>query len=394
MRRFGGGCLVFAMLLMAGSVSPVSAQSGAVSVEAEGVAAVLNGNVSSARTQAIVNAQRNAVEQGVGLILDSNTVTENYELIKDKVLTSTQGFVTKYLVLSEGASPDRASYKVKIKASVAKGLLEDRLSALRILHKKMGNKRVMVVYFSENPNALQRTHGANRAALGAIRDELNRAGFRLFNEAATAQAYNRIERAARVDRAADDLIALALDQRADILVRFENIAGTRGAKGGAFSAAFTTIRLSAFDAASGRQIADAMVEGKQLLRANAGPYDWEKGLATAGEKAARQAATQAITRLTEYYRQIGDEGFNYLVIFKGFDDDQKDVILDFLENTPGFQNLSERANTIDFMEVELFSSEQASRLRRLIRAGMKKKGIALQTQSTQGNRIIFGNPKP
>lgn len=364
----------------------------AAEVEAEGQAAVLNGNAASARNQALLNAQRNAVEQGVGLVLDAKTATENFQVIQDQVLTSSQGFVTSYLVLSEGLSPDRSTFTVRIKAQVSEDMLEDRLSALRILHQAMGNKRVMVVYHSDNPNALERNHGANREALGAIRDELNSAGFRLFNQSATDQVYASIERAARVDRPTEDLIALALDQRADILVRFENIAGQRGPSGGAFSAAFATVRVSAFDATTGRQIADASVEGKQLLRANAGPYDWEKGLATAAEKAAREAARNTVSKIVDYYKQIGDEGFNYLIVFRGFDDDQKDVILDVLESTPGFRNLSELKNTIDYMEVEVFSSEDASRLRRLMRAALKEKGLSLQTQSGVGNRLIFNNP--
>ena len=61
-------------------------------------------------------------------------------LFLSSVLTSSKGFITNYLVLKEGRTPDGSTFKVTIKANVAKKLLEDRLSALRILHKKMGNK--------------------------------------------------------------------------------------------------------------------------------------------------------------------------------------------------------------------------------------------------------------
>ncbi len=363
----------------------------AAEVEAEGVAAILNNNMAGARKQALLNAQRNAVEQGVGLILDSRSVAENFQIIRDQVLTSAQGFVSRYTVLSEGPAPDQQSYTVRIKADVSEDLLEDRLSALRILHKAMGNKRVMVVYHSDNPNALDRNHGASRTALQTLRSELNNAGFRLFNEAATAKVYTQIERATRVDRPVDDLIAMALDQRADLLVRFENIAGQRGPKGGLFSAAYATIRVSVFETTTGRQIADTKAEGKQLLQAKAGPYDWERGLSTAADKAATSAAREAIDRIAEHYRRVGDEGFTYLIVFRGFNDDDKDRILDYLENTPGFTDLSELKNTVDYMEVELFSSEGASRVRRMLRAGLKEQGINLQTQSTARNRLVFSN---
>lgn len=378
-------------LLLAGNLlAPLPAR--ATEVTAEGAAAILNGNVASAKNQALINAQRAAVEQGVGLILDSKTVSENFQIIKDEVLTSSQGYVTKYLIVSEGQTPDRLTYKVKIKAEVAQNLLEDKLAALRILHKKMGNRRVMVVYQSDNPNALKRNHGAVTAALQTIRDGLNEAGFRLFNEAATEKVYSQIERAARVDRPVDDIIAMALDQQADIVVRFEDIGGERGPAGGAFSAAYATLRVSVYDTTTGRQIADAQEEGKVLLRANAGPYDWEKGLAEASSKAAKGVTNEAITKIAEYYKQVGDTGFVYLLVFKGYSDDEKDVILDFLEGTPGFKQMSELKNAPDYLELELFSNEEGSRLRRLIRAGLQDKGLKLQTQQSAGNRIIFANP--
>jgi hypothetical protein len=361
----------------------------AVEVEAEGQAAIFGGNVASARKQAVINAQRNAVEQGVGLILDSNSVMQNYQIIKDEVLTSSQGFVTRYVVLSEGRAGK--AYRVKIKADVSKSLLEDRLSALRILHKKMGNKRVMVIYHSTNPHALPRNHGATTASLQTLRDELNRSGFRVFNEQATEKVYRQIEQATRVDRPVDDLIAMALDQKADILVNFENVSGKRGAKGGMFSAAYSTIRVSVYDTATGRQIADTQTEAKQLLSARAGPYDWEKGLATASSKAAKEAADEAITRIADHYKQVGDRGTAFLMVFKDFDDDEKDVILDFLENTPGFQQLSELKNTVNYLEVEVFSGEQPTRLRRIVRAGLKDKGLKLQIQFSGRNRIVFAN---
>jgi hypothetical protein len=378
-------------LLCAGMLlAPLHAR--ATEVTADGMAAIINGNIAGAKNQALLNAQRAAVEQGVGLILDSKTQSENFQVIKDEVLTSSQGYVTKYLVVSEGQTTDRTSYKVKIKAEVATNLLQDKLSALRILNKKMGNKRVMVIYQSDNANALKRNHGAVTAALQTLQDDLNAAGFQLFNQAATDKVYAQIEKAARVDRPVDDIIAMALDQQADIVVRFEDIGGQRGPAGGAFSAAYATIRVSVYDANSGRQIADSQQEGKVLLRADAGPYDWEKGLADASSKGAKDAGDDVINKIAEYYKQVGDTGFAYLLVFKGYSDDEKDVILDYLENTPGYKQLSELKNAPQYLEVELFSSEDGSRLRRLIRAGLQDKGIKMQNQQSAGNRIIFANP--
>lgn len=386
---------ILTLAILAGLSAPLLIQPSpghAQEITAEGQAAILNNNMAGARKQALRNAQRNAVEQGVGVLLDSKSISQNFEIISDKILSSSQGFVSKYKIISEGKTSDLQSYRVKIKATVSKSLLKDRLAALRLLHKAMGQKRVMVIYHSENPNALKRTHGASRSSLQTIRDELNRSGFRIFNENATNKVYKQIARALGNGGEVDDLIALALEQKADLLVRFENVAGKRGSKGAMFSAAFSTIRISVHETTTGRQVADSIAEGKQLLRAKAGPYDWEKGLADASVKASREAIKETIGKIAGYYRTIGDEGLNYMVIFQGYDDDQKDLILDYLENTPGFSNLSELKNTRDYMEVELFTSQSASRLRRMIRSGLKEKGIQLQTQSTARNRLVFSNP--
>ena len=363
-----------------------------VEVIAEGEAAIFGGNVGSAKKQALVNAQRAAVEKGVGLLLDSKTISRNFEIIKDEVLTSSQGFVKSYKIEKEGRTPDGSGYRIQIKAEVAKDLLENRLSALRILHKKMGNKRVMVIYQTRNKNAMPRNHGATTAAFQTLQDRLNKAGFRMFNKDITAKVYESID--GQKQKAVEDTIAVALAQRADILVSFEQIAGKRSAGEGMFGSAFSTIRVSVFDTTTGRQIADSQLEGKQLVRAKAGAYDWEKALSSAASKAADQAGEEIVAKIADYYKQQGDQGTAYLIVFRGFNAEQKDMILDFLENTPGFQQLSELRNNPELIEIEMFSGESPSRLRRMIRAGLKKAGINLQIVSSTRNRFIFANPNP
>ena len=365
----------------------------AIEVTAEGIAAVLNNNLAGAEKQALRNAQRNAVEQGLGVVLDSKSRTENFQLIQDRVLTASEGFVTKYSVLSKGPTPNGKNFRVKIKATVSRTLLKDRLSALRILHQATGQKRVMVIYQSENPNALERKHGANRTALQTIRDALNREGFRVFNEGETRKVYSQIERAARVDRPVEDIIAMALDQQANLLVRFENIAGKRGPKGGLFSAAFATVRISVYETSNGRQVADAQAEGKHLLRANPGPYDWEKGLSEAALKASRQAVKEVIDRIAVYYRRLEQEGFKYTVSFRNFNDEEMDQIIDYLESNPNFTNLTNPKFTSNFMEVVITSTQTPLGVQRLLRAGLKEKGIVLQRKFAEGYNIVFSNPK-
>ena len=366
---------------------PLTAREVTVTGSAE-----LYGNIGNARNQAIYNALRQAVEQGVGALIDSQTISQNFEVIKDEVLSSSRGFVTNYDILTEGQTSGGNTYEVKIRAEVSESSIKDKLSALRILHKKMGNKRVMVVYIEKDPHALPRNNGAVQTTLSSIQEELNSKGFRIFNESAMQTIYSTIEQAATIDRPTENLIALALDQRAEVVVQFEMIAGKRGKKGGMFYATKATIRFAVYDASTGRQIADVSTTGKELSTYAPGPYDWYEMLGKVGKRAGRQATIEAVDKITQFYQNIGDQGFAYLMVFRNYSVDEEDLILDYLEGTPGFNSLSELKNSPLYMEIELFSSEQKSRLRRKIRRDLRKQNIVLVAQESAGNRLVFVKP--
>ena len=90
--------MVLLALLVGGTLPFAATPARAVEVEASGLAAILAGNIGSARTQALLNAQRSAVEQGVGVVLDSKTLQENFQIIQDQILTSSKGYVTKFVI--------------------------------------------------------------------------------------------------------------------------------------------------------------------------------------------------------------------------------------------------------------------------------------------------------
>ena len=364
----------------------------AKSLKVTGSATIYSGNTGSAKNQALKNALRQAVEQGVGVFIDSNTLSQNYEVVKDEILSTSEGFVSGYDMVREGTTNGGTVYEVVLKVEVEEGRIKDKLSALRILHQKMGNKRLMLIYQSSDPHAVPRDNGAVQTTLGVVRDEFSRKGFRMFNESVMKEVYRAIEQEAIVDRPVDSLIAMALDQRAEIMVRMEMIGGKRDKKGGAFYAVKSTVRLGVYEASSGRQIADTVAEGKELSASKPGPYDWYKMLSKAGKRAGAEAARQAIVRIADFYQQSGEVGNAFLMVFRNYNFEDEDRILDYLENSPGFQQLTELKNTRGYLEIELFSSQQKSRLRRKIIRDLKDQEIELAVQSISGNRLVFINP--
>ncbi len=365
--------------------APVQAEE----VIATGSAEIYSGNVGSARNQALQNAQRQAVEQGVGALIDSQTISQNFQIIKDEILSSSRGFVTKYEILEEGRTADGSAFMVKIRAEVSSNGIRDKLTSLRILHRKMGNKRLMIIYHKKDSKAVKREFQTVPTLLGTLRDEFNQAGFRVFNDQVMSEVYRTIELATVVDRPSEPLLSLALDHRAEILAEVEMVAGKRGKQGGMFNAIKADVHLSIYDVSTGRQIADVVAQGKKLSTGTMGNFDVHRDLKDAGTKAARQAAQEAINKTVDYYETIGDQGFAYLIVFRNFSQDEEDNILDYLEGTPGFQDLSELKNSPKYLEVELFSAESKSRLRRKIRRDLLQKNIELISQESAGNRLLF-----
>jgi hypothetical protein len=112
-------------------------------VEAEGQAMIKNGDEPAARDRALEDAQRKAVESAVGTMISAETVMENYQIISDRILAKSAGYIKNYTITSSG--PDNGIYKVVIKALVATGNLSGDVDAISSLLKRKGMPRVFVV---------------------------------------------------------------------------------------------------------------------------------------------------------------------------------------------------------------------------------------------------------
>jgi hypothetical protein len=113
-------------------------------IQVEGVAALSASKpLDRARDEAIENALRNAVEQGVGLYVDSQTMTEKYQVLADNILTKAAGYVRNYKILEE--KKDEQFYRVRISAEVAMAKLRDDLAAIELYKKLVGYPRIIVI---------------------------------------------------------------------------------------------------------------------------------------------------------------------------------------------------------------------------------------------------------
>lgn len=122
--------------------------SGPVTVEAEGYASIVAGRKDAARESALQSAFRHAIEQVVGVMVQSKTVVQNSELLNDKIYSKSSGFIKTYNVLSEVFEAD--SCRVRLKTTVSAVRLEKSLDHVGLLSKKMDKPRIAVIMTEQN----------------------------------------------------------------------------------------------------------------------------------------------------------------------------------------------------------------------------------------------------
>jgi hypothetical protein len=124
-------------------------QSDSKEVVAKGFGAILAGDEVKAKEDAINSALRNAVEQVVGTMVESNVLVENYQTVEDKIYTRTQGYVQRYDIISTSKQFDNAM-EVTIRAVVKVSDLQSDLEAIGVLLGRKGKPRTMVMIDEKN----------------------------------------------------------------------------------------------------------------------------------------------------------------------------------------------------------------------------------------------------
>lgn len=112
-------------------------------IQARGYGTIYQSDKSTARDRAIEDAQRKAVEQALGTMISSESITENYQLIHERILSLSNGYIEKYQVISETQTGDEL--EVEISALVGIRKLDDSLQAVKNLIRRMNKPRLMVL---------------------------------------------------------------------------------------------------------------------------------------------------------------------------------------------------------------------------------------------------------
>ncbi len=131
------------------SYSTMQADDMTQEVLARGMGAIIAGDAAKAEDDAVANALRNAVEQVIGTIIQSDVLVQNYQTIEDRIYSHAQGYVERYQVINKSRQGETI-LEVTIKAVVRKGNLKDNLEALGLLMTRKGKPRLMIIVDERN----------------------------------------------------------------------------------------------------------------------------------------------------------------------------------------------------------------------------------------------------
>lgn len=101
---------------------------------------VLVSAVGETQEKATKIALSKAVEQSVGVVVESETLVENYQIVKDKILTFSDGFVSNYKVVS--AFKDGSHWFVQLDVSVAQDDLIKKIELIGLPVRKVSGKKI------------------------------------------------------------------------------------------------------------------------------------------------------------------------------------------------------------------------------------------------------------
>lgn len=342
-------CVAAVCLAFAAAVSAM----GEREVTAKGEAAVRGSGPEAlqlAREEALNRAQRRAIEEGVGTVIDSETMVENFQLLADKVLSQVKGYITGYTVTDDNKG-EGGVYAVTIKATVAMARLEKDVRALNIIKEKKKNPRIMVVMreFFEDPVFGADFEKGGEVSQAAIEKEFLKLEFPLVDSAQIGAISERDERVAFNDPAK----AAALGRRfgADVVVVGEATSAMMDASSPHGVAVFhcdAQASAKAVKTDTGQIIARESVSSGRVVKG---------GRATAAKEALKIAGEKlALAMRDQILEKWRSEAFNTVsvqIIASNATNERRRALQKDLEAIRGVRSVSERSWTNQVLELDV-----------------------------------------
>jgi hypothetical protein len=276
---------------MAVSVAASAEESN--TVFAEGVAEIKGHDRDSARDAALEDAKRRAVEQAIGILVESPARVENHQLISSKILSQSGKYVKQYNITGENT--DSGLLRVRTNAEVAFGQLIEDLADIGILLRPMRKPRTIVMISEQNVGTEvyawwvpEHSEAGSGIADKIFTNKFSKKGFEIIDSLAASKKL-KLTPAYRVqDLTIEQAKALGSQADAEVVIMGKVVATQYGEMGGEMKSAQADLSARAVRIDIGQVIASAAAHATATHTSKL----------VAGTEAIRKAADQATDEIS------------------------------------------------------------------------------------------------
>lgn len=230
-----------------------------ITVEVEGYAPIVDGARNKAREDAKRSAMREALEKALGAYVSGITEMKNFEVVKDKVFSQSQGIVKGMEILKEREDEDGVLH-LSVRCDVAEAALDGVLGPVVI--DALGNPRIMVLLderIGDKPSFLS-------TAESEVLRVFEKAGYLLVDPTQAGTLKDIDLAAARSEGNPERLREIARDFQADVLIygkAYASAYADQKISGVRIYGVRSTVQLRAVLASSAYQLGSDTYEEKQ-----------------------------------------------------------------------------------------------------------------------------------
>jgi len=356
-----------------------------ISVTVVGQGSIEGSTIEKAQKSALKNAFQLAIEQGLGTFVKSDTEVANFDLVKDKIISKSEGYILSYEKLREW--DDGKILNLKIKAVVSlKQIGDDFKAMLKAVTRQIDNPVIAFVLTAwEVPEATgQKKHLEGQILIDSFQEQFKNMGFdikaaddaREFANAGTG----RLAQVASGGRQA--IAEYARKANANFVARGEITATFGGIDAATGAYKWTgTISSEIIDAASGELIASY---SKTVVKKFP---DKTQGLSALMHSAAENAARTLAKQSLETWQQYAGSGRVYNIFVSGYKDfKQKRAIKKALDKFLEIRAQSENGKVLSF---DAIFKGSATELEDKLVEAMEENGLQVQDLVIVGSKVTI-----
>lgn len=296
LRPIAGAALIVALGVWAGhAFAQQQTPQEAKEVVVTGIGSIVAGDKAKAKEDAVNNALRNAVQQVVGVQVGSETLTENFMLIQDRIMTQSSGYISSYDIVNEVEEADMIT--VTVRATVKESDLVGDLVAIGVLMARKGYPRLLVlideqVFVDEGGEERAPTTIDNQTTATALMELLSPKGFRFVDASIVRANIEANVLSSALEGNAAQAVQIGRAYQAEVVILGKTVAkrGTAAQQMlGTMVSMQASVNLQAYRADTGEHIAATQETQAQV---GGSPID-------ASQRAIRRAMNRLVPRFEE-----------------------------------------------------------------------------------------------